>query len=301
MTEAAIEKPSPHGAFPSRISLAAGGGTALVTALLVAIYWIPIQQMVTIWGLPDSYYSHGYLIVPISLYLVWRKRAVLSDTPIRHSWLGYPLIFLSVFLLIAGAFFGFSVFEHFSLPLMIAGVLLALLGTGWMAHLWFPVLFLYFMVPIPPSITQSVALALKLTATSGAVFLARLMTLPMIHDGSFVLFGNDKLLIGNVCGGLRSLISMLALGLLMAYFSRCRWWARLLIVGLAGPIAIASNVFRILLLCIVAYFWGSQSAVGLVHDVSGFLMFGLAFALFIAVESLLRKWARLPQKEGPVS
>jgi len=301
MTQDPIEQPSSGSVPPMRVSPAVGGGIALVAALLAAIYWEPFRDMASIWGLADSYYSHGYLILPISLYLAWRKRAALVDTPIRRTWLGYPLVFLSVFLLVAGAFFGFAVFEHISLPLMIAGVLLVLVGAGWMTHLWFPVLFLYFMVPIPTSITQSVALTLKLAATSGAVFLARLMTLPMIHDGSFVLFGNDKLLIGNVCGGLRSLISMLALGLLMAHFSRCRWWARLLIVALAGPIAIASNIIRILLLCIVAYFWGSENAVGLVHDVSGFLMFGLAFALFIGVESLMRKWARLPETEGPLS
>ncbi len=276
-------------------------GSLVMTGLLALIYWVPVQQMVSIWGLSDSYYSHGYLIAPISLFLVGLKWKVLREIPIAHSWLGYPLILISVFLLIIGAFFGFSIFEHFSMPLMIAGVLLALLGTRWMSYLWFPVLFLYFMVPIPPSITQSVALTLKLAATSGAVFLARLMTLPMIHDGSFVLFGNDKLLIGNVCGGLRSLISMLALGFLMSYFSRCHWWARLLIVGLAGPIAIASNIVRIFFLCVVAYFYGSQNATGIVHDVSGFIMFGLAFGLFIGVESFLRKWAHQPEAEGTVS
>ncbi len=270
-----------------------------VAALLLLLYWVPMVQMVNIWELPDSYYSHGYLIPPVAAFLIWRKRPLLAGIPLRHSMWGYPCIVLASFFLILGDFFGFAVFGHFSLPLMLAGVAWTLLGTAWMAHLWFPLAFLYFMTPVPPSITQSVSLDLKLLATDGAVSLARLLTLPMVHDGSFVHFGSDHLLIGNVCGGLRSLIAMLALGVLMAYFSQCRLWARFAILLIAGPIAIASNVFRIFFLCVVAYFWGSPAATGLVHDVSGFVMFGLAFMLFFGLESILRRLAPQPAPKEP--
>jgi len=60
---------------------------------------------------------------------------------------------------------------------------------------------------------------------------------------------------------------------------------------LSGPIAIVSNVFRIFLLCLVGYFWGSEVAAGRFHDVSGYLIFVVAFILFFGLEALLRRWA----------
>ena len=147
------------------------------------------------------------------------------------------------------------------------------------------------MVPIPASLTQSVALQLKLFAAQCSVTLANLLTLPMVREGSFIYFGDDHLLIGDVCGGLRSLIALLAFGSLMAYISKTKTWARILVLIMAGPIAVLANVFRIFLLCVVGYFWGSNVAAGTVHDVSGYLIFVVAFILFLALENVLRKWA----------
>ena len=103
------------------------------------------------------------------------------------------------------------------------------------------------MVPIPPALTQSITFNLKLVATKGAVGIARALTFPIIQEGSFVYFKDDFLLIGNVCGRLRSLISLLAIGTLMAYFSKARLWARILTLVLSCPIAVISNIFRIFL------------------------------------------------------
>ncbi|MFC1734649.1 exosortase [Candidatus Hydrogenedentota bacterium] len=260
--------------------------------LMVVLYWQPIGQMRHIWSLAESYYSHGFLIGPVSIFLIWQKRNALRAIPVGSSpLLGYSLLVFASILLILGAFLGFAVFGHISLLPMLGGLVLTLYGKKHFRILAFPILFLVFMVPIPSSFTQSIALDLKLFATHLAVSLARLMTLPLIHDGSFVRFRSEFLLIGDVCGGLRSLISMLALGALMAYIGKMRLWARYLILALAVPVAIASNVSRILLLCVVGYFFGAKSAVGKVHDISGFFMFGLAFFLFYGFNSLLHRIA----------
>lgn len=273
----------------------------LIAALLLVIYWRPGHQVVGIWMLTDSYYTHGFLIPPISAVIVWQRRSELLDiSPCPSGW-GYVFLAGASALIMLGAFLGFAVFGHLSLVPMLLGIVLTLLGPRHLKLLWFPILFLLFMIPIPPSITQSVTLDLKLFATSCAVGLARLATLPVIHDGSFVHFRNDHLLIGDVCGGLRSLIALLAIGALSAYFSKGRMWARLMTLAISGPIAVAANVSRILLLCVVAYFWGSDVATGTVHDISGVLIFVVAFILFFMAEALLRRLAPLgkPKSEAP--
>jgi exosortase len=180
---------------------------------------------------------------------------------------------------------------------MLAGFVLALLGWRHLIILWFPLAFLIFMIPIPPSMTQSVALEIKLLATEGAVRLSQLFGLPMIRDGSYIHFKDDMLLVGEVCGGLRSLIALLAVGAIMAYISKTRDWARVLILVLSGPVAVIANVSRIFLLCVVGYFYGSEAAAGTVHDVSGILIFVVAFALLGALEALLRKVAPAREEE----
>jgi exosortase len=180
---------------------------------------------------------------------------------------------------------------------MITGALLLLHGGPRTQRMCFPIAYLIFMVPIPASLTQSIALKLKLFATECAVQLTSLCTLPVVREGSYVHFGNDQLLVGEVCGGLRSLIALLALGALMAYVSRTRAWARILLLALSGPVAVVTNILRISSLCAVAYFYGSDVAAGKFHDISGILIFVVAFVFFFSVDGLLRRLAPLDSKK----
>ena len=270
-----------------------------VVALLVLIFWDAGKTLYTNWTLADSYYSHGFLVPVVSLVLIWRERAALRRLPASPSAWGVLWIVFGAICLFTGDFLHFAVLGSLAIIPMVVGALLMLQGRQRVARIWFPLAFLLFMIPIPPSLTQSVAFKLKLLAAECAVRLARLLTLPIVRDGSYVHFGDDRLIIGDICGGLRSLIALLALGALMAYMSKTRPWARLLVLLLAGPIAVASNVFRIFLLCVVGHFWGSGVAGGTVHDVSGYLIFVVAFVLFFSLESLLRRLAPAgPEEEG---
>jgi exosortase len=154
------------------------------------------------------------------------------------------------------------------------------------------------MIPIPPSMTQSVSLKVKLLATEGAVQMSQFFGLPMVRDGSYIHFKDDFLLVGEVCGGLRSLIALLAFGAIMAYISKTRNWARAAILLMSGPVAVAANISRIFLLCVIGYFYGSEVAAGTVHDVSGILIFVVAFILMFLLEAIFRKIAPAREKSS---
>lgn len=267
----------------------------LVVAILAVLYRQSGREIYQIWVMADSYYSHGFLVPLLSLGIAWTRRNELRNAPRDVSAAGFVWLVGGLFLMLLGDFLGFRVFAHVSIVPILAGLIMLLYGKTAARLLWFPLFFLLFMVPIPPSLTQSVTLHLKLIAAELAVRLARLMTLPMVREGSYIHFGQDKLLIGEVCGGLRSLISLLAVGALATYFSRTRPWARAVLLGMTVPIAIVANVVRIFLLCVVGYFWGSDFAAGRFHDISGIVIFVTAFALFFALEAYLRRVA--PQAE----
>lgn len=268
----------------------------LICGLFVFVYWKVFQDLYANWTFIDSYYSHGFLVPLISLYFVWAKRDRLKETPIRPNVIGYVVVVGAAFMMLAGDFLGFRILGQLSVLPMVAGIILTVFGWRILRHVWFSVAFLVFMIPIPPSLTQGIVVTVKLFATDGAVMLARTLTLPMIRNGSFVVFGDDQLLVGEVCGGLRSLIALLAFGALMAYISRTRLWAKFFVLAIAGPVAVISNIARIFVLCVIGYFYGSQAVVGTVHDVSGILIFVVAFALMFTVEGILRKVA--PAKEA---
>lgn len=269
----------------------------LPVLLLTAIYWMAGRELYIGWTMIDSYYTHGFLVPLVSAFFVWRDRKAIFAAPRRPSVWGYPWVAAASLMLLFGDFLGFAVIGQLSMIPMITGTLLLTQGVERTRRMWFPIAYLIFMIPIPASMTQSIALRLKLLATECAVLLARGFTLPMIREGSFVYFGNDHLLVGEVCGGLRSLISLLALGALVAYISKARAWAQWLLLFMSGPIAILSNVLRIFLLCVVGYFYGSKVAAGTVHDVSGIMIFVVAFVLFFSLEGLLRRVA--PRAESP--
>ena len=273
----------------------------IILALLVVIYWRPSHEMYGNWVMADSYYSHGFLVPLISLFFLWRKRGELAQTPFEHSAWGYPLVIGAALTLVGGDFLGFRVFAQFSMVPILFGLALIFLGIRATRIIWFPLVFLVFMVPIPSSLTQSISLTLKLFAARVAVLMTNLLTIPMVQEGSFIHFKDDQLLVGDVCGGLRSLIALFAFGALMSYISKTRNWARLFLFAMSGPIAIISNVFRIFVLCIIGYFWGSGVASGRVHDVSGILIFVVAFALFLALEGLLRRIAPAKENEETAS
>lgn len=268
---------------------------ALALVLLIVMYRRTAYDLYINWTMADSYYTHGFLVPLISLYFAWQKREQLLATPVSPSAVGLLWIGLASALFVIGQFLGFRVFSQLSIVPMLTGLIIATAGTRWARILWFPQAFLLFMVPIPPSMTQNIALQLKLFAAHCAVLLANLLTLPMVREGSYVYFGTDRLLVGDICGGLRSLISLLALGAIAAYLNPGRVWARVLILLLSGPIAIAANLVRIFFLCVVGYFYGSEVAAGKVHDYSGVLIFAVAIGLFCMIDIPLRWWAGSPK------
>jgi len=273
--------------------------TAALVLLLASLFWRPVAEMIKTWSLSGSYYTHGFLIPPISAWLIWKKRAELTMCRVSPDALGYVLVGVSGLMLCGGAFLGFRVFEQAALLPMLVGVLLVLLDRSHVTAMAFPLAFLVFMIPIPSSLTQTIAFKIKILATEGAVFLANLLWLPMLRQGSYIHFNDDHLLIGEVCGGLRSLIALLALGALVAHLSKSRAWARIGLFLMSVPVAIGANIFRIFFLCVVGYAFGSAQVGGWVHDVSGILIFVVAFAMFLGLDTFLRRVVPSPRQARP--
>lgn len=270
---------------------------AVVFVLLTATYTPTFLWMIHRWEATDSYYSHGYLVPFVSLWLLWLKRQFLYDW-IRsrrssvdqkgYSW-GMGLFVLGILIHIFSGYFRIYFTSGFSLVLVLLGIAVYLYGIEIFRHVWFIVGFLVFMIPAPLVLIARLNLNLKLLATQAALVLMDLTGVLAVQDGSNIILENDTITVGNACSGLRSIISLLALGALYAYlfkgstkpgeFHLRQAGKQILLFLCSIPVAMIANVLRIYVIGIVANIYGSELATGPVHDVSGYLLFAVAFGL----------------------
>jgi exosortase len=258
-----------------RLAVRAG----VLLGLLGAMFAPTFAWMVERWREPDSYYSHGFLVPAVTAFLLWRRRAELRAGPSEPaaSRRAFACLAAGTALHVFGIWRGVFFFSGVSLIPVLAGATGILLGArAFRAGFW-PWLFLYFMVPLPMVTVAGLSFWLKTAATRIAMLGVSQAGIPWVLRGSYVLMPHAKLLIGDVCSGLRSLISLLALGALFAYMVPISAARRLALLLAAAPIALGANALRIFLLCIVAELYGEKAATGWFHDLSGMLLFVAAF------------------------
>lgn len=249
----------------------------------------------------DSYYTHGPLIPLVSLLM-----AVLlirhTKIPVRPKRLTGSIVLGFSLLLHLGACLARANFASgFALIGVLAGLILLLWGGAALRRLWFPLAFLIFMVPLPEVSVASLNFRLKMLAASWAVALAEKLGLVVARSGSQVFLAGDKrLMIGNVCNGLRTLISLLAFGAVYAYVCRLRGLWRLGLFAMTIPVAVASNTLRIASLILVADVLTPEAATGWYHDLSGMMIFVIAFLLLFALERLVLWLRRVARRPGGV-
>ena len=260
-----------------------------IIALSVIGYYDTLQWMYGRYMGVDSYYSHGFLVPFVSLYLIWLKKEELKHTGKNGSWLGFLLIFIAVFLHVFGtAVYVFSV-SGFSLWILVVGITLFLNGKEVTRIIIFPLFFLLFMFPVPLAIITMISFPLKVLVAQIGAKIASFLGVPLLLEGFVITIPQGVLLVGNPCSGLRSLIAFLAMGSLFAYFSNLPRSRKIVLFLLTIPIAIASNLVRVPILICWSYKWGLESAAPdtLVHTGSGFVVFILGLLLlFIALRCL---------------
>ena len=175
----------------------------------------------------------------------------------------------------------------FSLILVIYGLVLYFFGREVARTLNFPILFLLTMVPLPLVVVSNLTVKLKLFAAECATFILNHIGFPSVRDGSVIRMPNSFIAVEAPCSGLRSLISLLTLGLLFAYMLKASFFKKAILLLSAVPFAVATNMLRIIMLATVNDLYGEKAAMGFFHDFSGFFVFALAFIGLLWVYKVL--------------
>lgn len=262
-------------------------GTIVVTLLVVLVFH---RTFVTLWRtwLTSPNYSHGFLIPPVVVFLLWTQRKRFRESAGPGTAWGAAVVALALLGHIVSIRAGVFMTQGYSFVLLLFGLTALFYGRRAVGALWFPLGYLVFMLPMPPFLMNVISFRLKVFAARTGSAIAARIGIPLVRSGMTIHMPGGSLRIADPCAGLRSLIALVALGALFAWFSRGSTWKRIVLFAAAVPLAVFANILRISLLCFVANLWGVDAALGFFHDFSGLFLFVIAFLGLAIVRKLLR-------------
>jgi len=258
---------------------------------LIFLYSPTILNLIHSWW-KDYNYSHGFLVPLISLYLIWRRRDELQNIDSSPNCWGALFILFGGAILIFGKVGGVVFLMHISLIFVIVGLTLLLLGWHWLKALAFPIAYLTFIVPLPPTILNAIAYPLQLLAANFSNVFLQLFNVPVVVDKDFIFLPNITLFVAPGCAGIRYIIPVSAIAVVLAYLMLERWLHRAILVGSAIVMAVLTNLFRVASTGFLAYFVSPKLTEGAFHSLYGWLISIVNLVFLWGMVSLLSKRRR---------
>ncbi len=267
---------------------------AAVAALLF-IYRDAAEYTVRTWT-DNGTYTHGFLIFPISIWLIWRKRKALSACTPNPCHSGIIAVILFALLWQLGHQAGAMVVEQYSVVLMIIASVWTLLGTVVFRQIAFPMFFLLFAVPFGEALIPQM---MNFTANFTVAAL-KLTGIPVYREGTFFSLPTGNWSVVEACSGLRYFVSSLTLGTLYAYLSYRSITRRLIFIAISALTPVIANGLRAYMIVMIGHLSGMRLAVGVDHIIYGWLFFGIVMLLLFWLGSFFHD-NLADQKDMPAS
>jgi len=256
--------------------------------LLSGAAWLALGYPVLRWLVlqweSNDFYSHGFLVFPLAIYLAWRLWPRSVPAGERDAGLFFLLLTVIVYIWFSGQHADYlAALAWLGLG---AALVWSVAGLQVLARVWFPFLFAALAVPLP--FVEAASLPLSQIAGMWAARVVHLFGVPVVVSGQLVSLPSANLMVGAQCSGLRSMVALATLSVLFAFIVQGPWWGRLILVFSAFPLALVGNLARVSSLLVVADHWGADAGFRFYHDYSGYVFFLAAFILLIALARLVR-------------
>jgi len=264
------------------------------------LVWLPVAAGLLVLYVPTFYdlgttlwqsddHAHGPIFLAIIGWLIWQKREALLAAPANVATVpGFGLLVFGLLLYAVGRSQDIILFEVGALAPILGGVLLATRGWTGLRALWFPLLFIAFLVPLPGFFVDAMTGPLKQYVSVIAEQFLYFAGYPIARNGVVLTIGQYQLLVADACSGLNSMYSLSALGFLYLYLMRYQSWLHngLILVSIL-PIAFCANIVRVIILVLVTYHLGDAAGQGFLHGFAGMLLFVIALTILFSFDSLL--------------
>jgi exosortase len=248
------------------------------------VYWPTLRDLYGIWTTQPEY-SHGLLVPFFALYLLIKSKPAATAEGRPWPILGFGGLALAILLRLAGAATSFLPLEGLSLVLCLAALVALFGGRAGLVRYWPSLAFLLFMIPLPYEASRVLGAELQKVATIASTFLLQCFGQPAISEGNRILIEGVTLNVVEACSGLRMLVTFFAFSVAAVLLMDRHWIVKLLVLASAVPIALVTNVLRIVATGL-AHVWLTDSAsrtrvLDIIHDFNGWMMMpiGLTFLL----------------------
>lgn len=261
-------------------------GTVLVTAVIaiLALFHQTAASIVAVWRNSETF-SHGFVIIPIVLGLIWyRRHALMSTQPRPWPW-ALTGVALAGLAWLVGAAGDVSGIQHFALAAMIPFTVWAVLGHAATRTLVFPLGYLFFAVPFGAFLIQP----LMIVTADMTVGLVRASGVPVYREAMEFTLPTGSWSVIEACSGVRYLIAAVVLGVLYAYLVYRSIWRRLVFIGLSVAVPIIANGLRAYMIVMIGHHGGMEYAAGADHLLYGWVFFGIVIFLLFWIGSWWRE------------
>ena len=291
----------------------------LIAAAVCFLYATVFVKLGRDWW-TDENYSHGLLVPFVIGYIIWLEFEELKNVALKPwLWFGLGLILFALLFLLGGTLGAELFTQRISLVLMLAGLVVYFFGAGVLKMLAVPFALLILAIPIPQIIFNKIAFPLQLWASQLAIWGIRLFEVASVRNGNVIEIlpqGSTQTIaleVVEACSGIRSLMTLVTLALILAYFTRKKkpkseiasfgflrnfdFWRAVILMLTAIPIAVLTNAARVTATGVLTFYYGKKALESFSHDLSGWLVYLVALALLLAVNLVLKKFK--VQSENP--
>lgn len=256
---------------------------ALVVVLLLVLYRNTVIGMVSIWERSDTY-AHGFMVLPIALWLVWRQRHRVADLVPQPSIVAVLLMLGAATLWLLGDLVSVNAATQLALTMLLVLAVPAVLGWQVAWTLLFPLCFVFFAVPIGDFMMPQL---MEWTADFTVVAL-RLSGIPVYREGQQFVIPSGHWSVVEACSGIRYLIASVTVGSLFAYLNYQSARRRVLFVLVSILVPVIANWLRAYIIVMLGHYSGNTLATGVDHLVYGWVFFGIVILIMFVIGA---KWS----------
>lgn len=270
----------------------AAGLLSIALLALILIFWNTWSAMVQIWIRSDTF-AHAFVVPPISAWLIWNKRHVLSRQRIHPCWPPLLLLLHLCGAWLCGELLSANALTQLAVMCMVPVIVWAVLGRNVSRTLLFPLMFLFFCVPVGeflvPYMMQGTA--------DFTIAALRWSGVPVYREGLQFIIPSGQWSVVEACSGIRYLIASLMVGTLFAYLNFRSLKRRLLFVLVALVTPLVANWLRAYLIVMLGHLSGNRLATGVDHIIYGWVFFGI---VMVAMFMLGARWSEEPSADEDV-
>lgn len=258
--------------------------TVLLCLALLALFHSTAVSMVEIWWRSETF-THGFFVLPISLFLIWRLRDELRLLTPQPTLQGLPLLALLGFGWLLAYFASVAVVQQLAFVAMLPVAVFSMLGWPLTRRILFPLCFLVLAVPMGEGLIPPL---MDFTADF-TVMMLQLTGIPVFREGLFFEIPSGRWSVVEGCSGVRYLIASVTLGCLYAYLTYTSSMRRLVFIAASFVVPVIANGFRAYMIVMIAHYSDYKLAMGVDHFIYGWVWFGIVIMVMFWIGSFWRQ------------